>query len=306
MSLDATGSGIEDAAGNPLANSPVDSFFFDNAAPRVSIGGISADFDVIDIAFTESVLGFDVDDLDLSRNGEPVELSGSRLQGMGENSIFRLSGLREVLDVAGEYQLTLDASESGIRDAAGNPLANDDTESFTIVGNSYDFDRSNQEPAVIPHESDMVLDSGSIEFSFNADRVGGTLLSKDATGRGDGDLRISYIRVNGVNRVRVWFVSNGRMNRLTSHRLQNGVDYNLRLTFGTGGLKLYINDTLMGRKCGVRTGLANTQDIVLGASAHRSTRGTTDRLSHFFDGRISGLAIRDRDGELVFGDLATP
>ena len=241
----------------------------------------------------------------MTRDGQVLDLAGATLQAMGEATFFELSGLRELIDQAGEYRLELPAAGSGISDFAGNALLTGGVEVFTIAGRTYDLDRQARSPAIIAHQDIMQLASGSINFTFNADLNGGTLLAKDGRGNVDGDLQIHYIRQNNTNRVRVQFFHSGRTHTLTSHALQNGVDYDVQVRFGQGGLRLFINGVLMGRNTRATGGLANLQDIVLGASNAGSTRGTNDALSSFFDGRIGDLTICTANDDVVFSDLET-
>lgn len=306
LRVDASESGIADFAGNAMVEDAEDSFTVsDNTPPTVEVSDVpTGDItDSIDFFFSESVQGFDLGDLLLTRDGQVVDLTGANLQGMGEATFFELSGLRDIIKQEGEYRLLLNAAASGITDFAGNALNEDAIEDFSIVARTYDFDRQAKTAVVIPHQEEMQLANGSLDFTFNADTVGGTLLAKDASGNANGDLQINYIRQGNANRLRVNFFHGGRDVTLTSHRLQNGVDYDVQLRFGQSGLRLFVNGTLMGRSLAVRGGLDNLQDIVLGASNASSTRGINDRITSFFDGRIGGLTIRNGIGEVVFSDI---
>ena len=188
---------------------------------------------------------------------------------MGTATIFELSALDDILSEAGDYRLTIYAD--GATDFFDNTMQRDEVRNLAMVGRTNNLNRTDREAVVIGHKSDMVLNCCATEFLFTADRSGGTL-SKDGAGRAGSDQRVAYRRISGADRVHVFFVSDGRTTTLTSHPLKNGMNYDLRFEFGAGGIKLFINDQLMGRKPRVATGLSNTQDFVLGANASRSTQ----------------------------------
>jgi hypothetical protein len=77
----------------------------------------------VTIQFTEAVTGFDVSDLQLTRNGRLVSLSKAALS-TDDGITWRLSNLKKLTSPEGKYRLTVVAAGSGITDAAGNPLLN--------------------------------------------------------------------------------------------------------------------------------------------------------------------------------------
>jgi hypothetical protein len=124
LSLAAAGSGIADVAGNLLETSAQDSWLIDAATPAASIAEVSPNprstpLGDATISFSESIVGLDLADFTLTRDGNFVSLAGSMLSGGGANYTLNLGAATRSL---GTYVLTLVAAGSGIRDASGNQL----------------------------------------------------------------------------------------------------------------------------------------------------------------------------------------
>lgn len=83
----------------------------------------------VTINFSEAVTGFDLSDLSLTRDGDPVALVGASITGGGASYV--LQGLGPLTMAAGSYVLTLTAAGSGIADLAQNALAGDASDSWT-------------------------------------------------------------------------------------------------------------------------------------------------------------------------------
>ncbi len=88
--------------------------------------------DSISIVFSEPVNGITVDDLNLSRDGTPLDLSGANLS-TTDGVTWLLSNLGPLTAPAGSYTLTLVALHSEISDQAGNLLAESTTESWSVT-----------------------------------------------------------------------------------------------------------------------------------------------------------------------------
>lgn len=131
LTLVAAGSGITDAAGNPLPADASDTWTVDSVAPTADIVDVTPDprdtpVDSITVTFSESVTGFDLADLRLTRDGEPNNLlTASHTLTSSDGVTWVLGNLADVTPRGSEYTLTLLASGAGIRDAAGNALASD-------------------------------------------------------------------------------------------------------------------------------------------------------------------------------------
>lgn len=135
LTLHASTAGIKDAVGNPLTNDASVSFVVDTVLPLADIIDVTPDprnslVTTIVISFTEAVIGVDLSDFSLTRNGTDVPLTGVIVTGNGAN--YTLDNLGALTNVSGAYILTLKATNSGITDIAGNSLAGSVSNSFTV------------------------------------------------------------------------------------------------------------------------------------------------------------------------------
>jgi hypothetical protein len=130
------GSGILDAAGNPLAADATTAWSTDTTLPSAQITAVSptprtSAVGELQIVFSEVVAGFDLADLRLTRNGTNV-LTGGESLATSDQTTWTLSGLAGLTGAAGSYTLSLVAAGSGIVDTAGNALSGDANTSWTL------------------------------------------------------------------------------------------------------------------------------------------------------------------------------
>jgi hypothetical protein len=133
LRLNAVGSSIADAAGNPLAADALAGWRNDTTPPSATISatrdprntGVAS----LRITFNEAVQGFDLADLALSRAGGADLLPGPATLETADRITFTLAGLT---DTEGGYALTLRAAGTGITDVAGNLLTAGATETWTV------------------------------------------------------------------------------------------------------------------------------------------------------------------------------
>jgi hypothetical protein len=118
------------------------------------------------ITFNEAVVGLDLADLKLSRDGGSNLLSSAQTLTTSNNMTWTLGNLSGLTSSLGNYTLTLTAAGSGISDTAGNVLTADSSDAWQVIA-----------PPV------QIIDDGAAGFS-----TVGTWKIK--TGQGfDGDLR---------------------------------------------------------------------------------------------------------------------
>ncbi len=130
LRLVAFGSGIQDAAGNPLQVDAVDTWVNDNTPPTADIVDIYPDprtdsVGLVNILFDEPVTGVDITDFTLTRDGAPIDLVAAGVAVAQETPFRYTIDLSTVTTSDGNYVLTLNAAGSGIADLAGNALAAD-------------------------------------------------------------------------------------------------------------------------------------------------------------------------------------
>jgi Ca2+-binding RTX toxin-like protein len=80
-----------------------------------------------------------------------------------------------------------------------------------------------------------------------------------------------------------------------SNVLTAGTYHQIAVTFGSGGLEIWVDGTRVANDPTITNGIdGNHEPWVLGAATHTSTAGgTLDDLTHYFDGRISEFSIFD-------------
>ena len=170
--------------GGPLEDeAEVDINVVDIVPPTGDIIDISPDprdenAGLVVLEFSETVTGFDVSDLELVRNGTPVDLAGLAVSGTGSNYSIDLAS---VTNLAGDYQLTIVADQSGIEDSAGLLFAEDASDSWTRraaappVVQSITLNVSQLDPADLPRGEQPTnwqtqrSDIRSIELTFSTE-----------------------------------------------------------------------------------------------------------------------------------------
>lgn len=124
-----------DAAGNVSPPADVPTITEDSQAPAGDIVDVSPDprstaVGIVTISFSEDVSGVNIADFMLTRNGVGVDISSLAVTGSGTSYTLDLSS---VTALPGSYAFTLVAVGSEIQDAAGNALAADASDAWTMV-----------------------------------------------------------------------------------------------------------------------------------------------------------------------------
>ncbi len=130
--------GVQDLAGNPLANAANDQWTktSDLTPPTADIVDVSPDprnspVDSVQIVFSEPVTGFDRNDilLDLNGDGKGNLLTAAQTVSTTDNKTFTLSGLAPLTATDGYYVVYL--NPVGVRDAVGNVMTASTSDSWT-------------------------------------------------------------------------------------------------------------------------------------------------------------------------------
>ena len=131
LTLSAAASGIADLAGNALQADALEQWVMDIDLPTLlDIVDVTPDprntaVSSISFTFSKAVLGFDLSDLELTRDDGTVSpnlLTAAQTLTTSDNVSWTLSGLSSLTALAGSYEFVLDAATAGIVDAAGNAL----------------------------------------------------------------------------------------------------------------------------------------------------------------------------------------
>ncbi len=165
---------IVDGSANPLGGTGAGNgnfttgevYTIDKSVPTADITDVSPDprstsVSSISIVFSEAVSGFDLADLTLTRNGGGNLLTGSQTLTTGDNITWTLGNLSGITTADGNYVLTLTAAGAGITDAAGNALAVNATDSWSMDGAAPTVDITD----VTPDPRNTSVSSIAIVFS---------------------------------------------------------------------------------------------------------------------------------------------
>jgi hypothetical protein len=137
VTFTGSGSSIRDSANNGYTGVLADGFVVDRTAPTVSITAVDPDpshgpVAFVDIAFSDLVVGFDISDLEMSRDGGANLLNGQQSLSTTDQRTYRLSGLSGLTGWLGSYELRLKSSGTGIADRAANGLVAGASERFVV------------------------------------------------------------------------------------------------------------------------------------------------------------------------------
>lgn len=137
LTLNATGSGIVDQAGNALAVDASDSWLRDDVPPTVSItpivpSPVNHSINSIEIVFTKPVTGLDLDNLILTHNTVVVNWTKAQQVSTTDGVTWNVTNLADLTSVDGSYSFALDPSDGDIQVFPGNPLLDGDSIAWTL------------------------------------------------------------------------------------------------------------------------------------------------------------------------------
>ncbi len=135
ITLNASGSSIQDQSANLLATDASDVWVVDTAAPTVNITPVSpasrnTPVTSVTITFSEPVQDFTLADLNLTRDGETVSLGGAASLASFDQQTWSLEGLSGLTNVDGDFSLTI--APGSVTDTASNPLASGDAIAWSL------------------------------------------------------------------------------------------------------------------------------------------------------------------------------
>ena len=174
----------------------------------------------------------------------------------------------------------------GIKAVAGVPGAS------TFSGERGDY-------LEIDHSSVMALANGTVALTFNMDSTGGSkaLFSKDASGYGDGGHLTAYV-YEGTLKVRIQSEGKSKWVSIRDHRIDEGEDHHLAVSFGEDGLKVYLDGGLVAAEPTFKADWSeNTESLIVGGNGWSRKEGS-DYVHSMFDGTITDV--------MVFGEQLAP
>jgi len=145
----------------------------------------------------------------------------------------------------------------------------------------------------IAHNGDLLLDNGTVIAWIRADTIAGSqaFFSKDGPSSGSGGNLTMYVDSGGV---RIDLQDTTTTHSLQSIAIPANLWFQVALTFGSGGMKLYLNAALVDSNAytgGLGTtsgGSGNVEPVTIAGS--RRTAGKSS-VSEYFDGTIDEAAI---------------
>ena len=166
------------------------------------------------------------------------------------------------------------------------------------VGTAVSFD-GKDDYVVIPHKSDMLLDQGTVSFWFKTDKKAATqgLFSKDSMSYDNGGHLHIYTEGGRVE-ARLQSTSESHIVQ-SSPILENDKWFHVALSFGAGGLRLFVNGSevddsdYVGGLGQTSGGSGNKEPIVLGASATQSNDQSATPVQNHFSGTLDDVRFYD-------------
>ena len=164
------------------------------------------------------------------------------------------------------------------------------------------FDGSN-EFVEIPHSTDYQVADGTVQFWFKANDItqNADLFSKDHTGFGTGGHLTLSLTNDGHVKVRLQSMTQSKFVESNS-TLTNDVWHHVAFSFGSGGMKLYVDGALADTDSFSGGIGGNVEPIALGAGTTSSSQGAVTPINKFFEGELDEVAIFAT--ELSSGDIS--
>jgi len=170
--------------------------------------------------------------------------------------------------------------------ASGNPSATSVTNSAGGTFNGILAD-----VIEIAHNDNSLLNNGTLELTFNTDTISGSqgIYSKDSSGYDTGGHLTLLLSGNDlVLRIQSTTTT---YSITAADVITAGVEYHAAVSFGSGGLKLYLDGALVGSDAYTGGLVGNYEPAVIGASSSSSDNLVANNLKDFFDGTISNVNL---------------
>ncbi len=146
------------------------------------------------------------------------------------------------------------------------------------------------------HSADFALANGTIALTFTATDLDKrkALFSKDARGQGEPGHLTAWVSEKGVE-VRFQDTDDQITVRSSGFTLETGVAYDFAVSFGEGGLAVYLNGVKVAADPDFTVDLTgNTETLVVGANAYARSPSNPDWRADRFEGSIEDFAVYDR------------
>ena len=161
--------------------------------------------------------------------------------------------------------------------------------------NEVEFSGHDDDHLEITNTESLRLSEATYTLTFTADNIWdrSALLSKDASGNGDGHLTVSIY--NGRLEARLQSESDSVTLRSAEGTVLAGVEYDVAVSFGSDGFMLYLDGLPVDVESGFEQGMSNnTENLVVGANGWGRTEDRPYKAWDEFDGRISNFVVYGR------------
>ena len=191
---------------------------------------------------------------------------------------------------------------NGGTDTAQVSVVVDDLPTPILQQGSMSFNGNVASAVILPYDPSHALGQGTLTIAFNADTLPARqgLLTKDASGNGNGHLSVLLEGDDLVVRLQT---TTGDFTVTARDAILAGEDYHMALSFGPGGMALYLNGELVDTDAHTGGIAGNQEPIVIGANDWASTTNSANNLQDPFDGTISLVQLYDQ--RLSGSDIAT-
>ncbi len=179
------------------------------------------------------------------------------------------------------------------KDSGKNYLDLDDSSASGDYNTSAEMKDDDKQYIEVSHSADLKPASGTLTLWFNTDDSNnGTLASSDSSGYDQGghfDLSI-----NGGH-LELRMQDTGSSHTISGGNVSSGDWNQVTVTWGEGGMKMYMNGELVASDPSYTGGLQGNQNPwTFGASQMYSGDNVANNLTDFFDGHMDDVAIYDK------------
>ena len=145
---------------------------------------------------------------------------------------------------------------------------------------------------VIPHSDSFDLSDGTIQLWFNADTPNDGIQHTLATMNNASNTAGNFTVYVDGGKIYVDLQDGSTTHRISGGTVNADQWHHVAFTFGPGGMKLYLDGTLIGSDSysgGI--GNSNQNPLVIGSSTGNSNAGGTNNLDLYFDGEIAEVSL---------------
>lgn len=166
-------------------------------------------------------------------------------------------------------------------------------DAISASGGGVEFDASDKGYLEVAHNNAFKIPEGSITMRFEQDDNSGkrALFSRDSAGYDNGGHVTAYVKDRRL--VIDMEGTNATYTISTDKIIEDDTWYQLTFTWGSDGMKAYINGELVGSNAYTGGIEGNNEPWVFGVNQAHSGDGVANTLYDYFDGKMDDIAIYD-------------